>query len=106
MMNHDQRTVLKMVLAGDLSAAFQQNCTLTPMDGSKRSALSGGVNGKMTLSACTSIVHDFVFEWTRKQGLPGNASGGTETGCLIAQRMKKGQEDGFQPLQRSCGSDR
>jgi hypothetical protein len=54
MMNHDQRTVLKMVLAGDLSAAFQQNCTLKPMDGSKRSALSGGVNGKMTLSACVN----------------------------------------------------
>jgi hypothetical protein len=53
-MNRHQRTVLKIVLgvwvrfaAGGLSAAFQQDCTLKPTDGTKRSAQSGGVNGKM-----------------------------------------------------------
>src|SRR5229473_266431 len=76
-MNRHQRTVLKIVLgvwvgfaSGGLSAPFKQDCTLKPMDGSKRSALSGGVNGKMTWRAFTSIVHDFVFEWPRKLGLP------------------------------------
>jgi hypothetical protein len=89
MMNHDQRTVLKMVLAGDLSAAFQQNCTLKPMDGSKRSALSGGVNGKMTLSACTSIVHDFVFEWPRKQGLPGTPQEALKRAASLLRERRK-----------------
>jgi hypothetical protein len=88
---------------GGLSAAFQQGCTLKPMDGGKPSALSGGVKGKMTWSACTSIVHDFVFEWPPKQGIP---AGSTKTGCLIAQRMEKGHEDGFGSIRQPCDSHR
>jgi hypothetical protein len=95
--------------AGNLSPAFQQACTLKPMDGSKRSVLPGGVNGKMTWSACTNIVHDFVFEWPRKQ-IEGRRinwcppSVGTEKCCVIAPGMEKGHEDGVEPIRRSGGS--
>lgn len=111
-MNHHTRVVLKIVLgvwmgfaADNLSPAFQQDCTLKPMDGNKRRVLSGGVNGRMTWSACTSIIQDFVFEWPHKQS-PRYASGGAEASCFIAQRMEKSHQDGVQPIRRSCHSHR
>src|SRR6266852_5083637 len=105
MMNRHQRTVLRIVLgvwlgsaAGDLSAALQQGCALKPMDGSKRSALSGGVDGKMTWSACTSIVHDFVFEWRRKQGLPGTRQAALKRAASLLREWSKATKTGSSPF--------
>jgi hypothetical protein len=105
MMNRHQTTVLKIALgvwaglaAGNLSAAFQQNCTLKPMDGSKRSALSGGVNGKMTWSACTSIVHDFVFEWPRKKGVPGTPREALKRAASLLREWRRATKTGSSPF--------
>ena len=105
MMNHHQRTLVRVVLglwlgsaAGDLSAAHQQDCTLKPMDGSKRSVLSGGVNGKMTWSACTSIVHHFVFEWPRKQGIPSTPQEALKRAASLLREWRKITKTGSSPF--------
>ena len=104
-MNRHQRAALKLVLgvwagsaAGNLSPAFQQDCTLKPMDGSKRSALTGGVNGKMTWSACTSIVHDFVFEWPRKQGSPSTPQEALKRAASLLREWRKATKTGSSPF--------
>jgi hypothetical protein len=84
--------------AGNLSPAFQQACTLKPMDGSKRSVLPGGVNGKMTWSACTNIVHDFVFEWPRKQGGPRTPQEVLKRAALLLREWRKATKTGSSPF--------
>lgn len=75
--SYHRKVVLLVVLgvgvglvANVLSANSQQDCTLEPRHGSKRRALSNGVTGTMTWSACTDLVHEFVFEWPSKRGFP------------------------------------
>jgi hypothetical protein len=104
-MNHHTRVVLKIVLgvwmgfaAGNLSPAFQQDCTLKPMDGNKRRVLSGGVNGRMTWSACTSIIQDFVFEWPRKQGVPGTPQEALKRAASLLREWRKATKTGSSPF--------
>jgi hypothetical protein len=68
------------------------------MDGSKRSALSGGVNGKMTWSACTSIVHDFVFEWPRKQGGFRTHQEALKRAASLLREWRKATKTGSSPF--------
>jgi hypothetical protein len=68
------------------------------MDGSKRSALSGGVNGKMIWSACTSIVHDFVFEWPRKQGVPGTPQEALKRAASLLREWRRTTKTGSSPF--------
>jgi hypothetical protein len=75
--SYHRKVVLEVVLAvwvglaaNVLQAGSQQDCTLEPRRGSKQSALSNGVTGTMTWSACIDMVHEFVFEWPRKRGFP------------------------------------
>jgi hypothetical protein len=110
MTNRHQRAVLKIVLgtwvgsaAGNLSPAFQQGCTLKPMDGSKRSVLPGGANGKMTWSACTRIVHDFVFEWPRNRLKAGASTGARPQSALknaasLLREWRKATKTGSSPF--------
>ena len=92
-----RKVVLEIVLglgvwvglaANVLPAVSQQDCTLEPRRGSKQSALSNGVTGTMTWSACTGLVHDFVFEWPRKRGFPAPQEALKRAAALLREWRK------------------
>jgi len=84
-------------------AGAGQDCTLKPAQGTKQSALSNGVAGTMTWSACTDLVHDFVFQWPRKEGLPA-AGEALRRAAVLLREWRKATKTGSSPFGDLAGA--
>jgi hypothetical protein len=79
-------------------AGQRPECTLEPTEGSRQVPLLDNVTATMAWSTCTSMVKDIIFEWPRKQGMPGTSRAALTRAAALVREWERVTKDDVSPF--------